>query len=335
MLKGLVVLVFLLIVSNADAQSKRHNQPQSPPLTELSKHPPSQNSQKDGAQEERASEKSPAIVKRLPAEKPKDELDREIAKQESDRQLVKFTGDLATYTKLLFIATGILAVITAGLVIVGFLQVRDAKESISAAVKSAAAAEKAANAAEAQTAIIGAQTDIITKQHAVGRLQFLATHRPRLRIRHVTIVDGSHIGHPTIFFSHGEDVKGSLTVVNIGGTKAIIIDSRYRIYFSKQGLPIATYFDETFPNLLLPGHALDVGESCAIVIADKIVMDPPRPGDGMELRAFERDSWVIYVMGQIRYQDEGGADRFIGFCRIRGGDGRFRAVNDPDYEYED
>jgi hypothetical protein len=43
----------------------------------------------------------------------------------------------------------------------------------------------------------------------------------------------------------------------------------------------------------------------------------------------------MYVMGQIRYRDSGGADRFMGFCRERGTDGRFRAVDDADYEYQD
>ena len=40
-------------------------------------------------------------------------------------------------------------------------------------------------------------------------------------------------------------------------------------------------------------------------------------------------------MGQIHYRDEDGNDRFMGFCRQWSGEGTFRAVNEPDYEYED
>jgi hypothetical protein len=301
-----------------------------------SQQPPSQPNQQPPVQEERGTEKAPVVVKILPTEKPKDELDSEIAKQESDGQLVKLTSNLATYTELLFIATAFLALGTGALVVVRFSQVRDAKESIAAAVKSAAAAEKAANAAESQTAIIGDQTDIIVKQHAVGRLQFLAAHRPRLRVRHVSIDDGSHVGLPTFFFSHGAEIKGGLVVVNVGGSPAKIIETRYRIFFSKNGLPIAAPYDTDFRfNLLLPEQVLAVGESCATPISDKIAMEPPPPGIDVDLRAFERDGWKIYVMGQIRYQDDGGSDRFMWFCRERESDGRFRAVDDPDYEYED
>jgi hypothetical protein len=64
-------------------------------------------------------------------------------------------------------------------------------------------------------------------------------------------------------------------------------------------------------------------------------MEPPRLGIDVEPRQFERGGWKIYVMGQIRYQDEGGRDRFMGFCRVGDGKSGFVAVDDPDYEYED
>jgi hypothetical protein len=120
------------------------------------------------------------------------------------------------------------------------------------------------------------------------------------------------------------EIKGGLVVVNVGGTKAVVIESRYRIFFSKTGLPAEAPYDTSpRPNLLMPGQVLTIGESCATPIFDKIVMEPPPPGIDVELRVFERDNWKIYVMGQIRYQDEGGADRFMGFCRLMDGDGRF------------
>jgi hypothetical protein len=73
--------------------------------------------------------------------------------QSIDSRLVSLTSDLARYTEWLFIATLALAFITLGLVVVGFLQIRDARKSVAAAVKSAAAAERSAAAATAQVAL--------------------------------------------------------------------------------------------------------------------------------------------------------------------------------------
>ncbi len=190
---------------------------------------------------------------------------------------------------------------------------------------------------ERQMLVAGSQADIQLKQHAIGRLQFFATHRPRLRVRHVSVVTADHIGHPTLFFNHGAQVKGALIVVNVGGSEAKTVDTRYRIFFTKTGLPASAPYDDDFrTDLLLPGQVLKVGESVATPIEDTIDMNGGGSPEGeIFLRAFDAEDWVIYVMGQIRYQDEAGADRFMGFCRKRGGDGRFSAVDDPDYEYED
>jgi hypothetical protein len=156
-----------------------------------------------------------------------------------------------------------------------------------------------------QTAILGSQADVQMKQHAVGRLQFLATHRPKLRVRHVSVADPAlHIGHPTLFYSTGEQVRGGLVVVNVGGSNATIIETRYRIFFSKTGLPITAPYDEDFrTNLLLPNYVMGSGESCATPITDTIIMDASHPDGTIEIRPFEKGGWTIYVMGQIRYRD--------------------------------
>jgi hypothetical protein len=105
------------------------------------------------------------------------------------------------------------------------------------------AGEKQSQILSQQTAILGTQGDTAVKQKEIARLQYLATHRPHLRVRHVSVVTAHHIGHPTIFFSHGAEIRGGLAVVNE--------ESRYRIFFSKDGLPLAAPYDETFHNLLL------------------------------------------------------------------------------------
>ncbi len=243
---------------------------------------------------------------------------------------------LATYTLWLATFTGLLVGVSA---FQGFFLYRaDKTARIMAETAQAQTAKMGewADAAEKQMLLTGQQADIQRKQHAVGRLQFLAVHRPRLRVRHVTITDETHkIGLPTFFFSHGAPIKGSLVVVNVGGTKATLVESRYRIYFSKIGLPAAAPYDESWHQLLLPEYEMDVGDSCATAIADTILMEEVPQELGVPLRAFERENWRIYIMGQIRYRDEDGHERFMGFCREGGKDGRFRAVDDADYEYED
>jgi hypothetical protein len=320
------------------------------------KQPEATVSQQKSPDEQKGTEQSPLIVKVAPTPKTDEEraeetkvrermAESDTKKEKSDADLVKYTAELALFTKGLFAATVALVIATVGLGVAAFIRSRDMKASIRAAQTAAIAAERQsvtmrqmADIADKQLSITGLQTDIQQKQHAVARLQFLATHRPRLRIRHVSISDPAFfIGHPTMFFNHGGEIKGGLVVVNVGGTKATIIESRYRIFFSKDGLPVTAPYESDFHNLLLAGQSLDIGESCATPIMDKIIMDPPAPGreDEVELPAFERGGWKIYVMGQIRYKDEGGAHRFMGFCRLQESDGRFRAIDDPDYEYDD
>jgi len=233
---------------------------------------------------------------------------------------------IARYTLLLAAFTAVLAISTIGLWLT----------AIGSGRKQSSDMERMADIAEKQMLIAGRQTDIQQKQHAIGRLQFLATHRPRLRVRHVSLIaQGDVIGHPTLFFANGNKIKGSLVVVNIGGSKAMIIETRYRIFFTKTGLPTSAPYDENFrSDLLLPGQTLDIGESCATPIEDEIVMEPEK-GEDRDIRQFDREEWQIYVMGQIQYQDEGGANRFMGFCRKRKPTGRFLPVKSPDYEYED
>jgi len=113
-----------------------------------SKQPSPKASEQNSTQQERGTDNSPIVVKVLPSEKTKDDLAREYTKDkkklEIDERLASLTGDLALYTKLLFIATAVLALITLGLVRASFLQVRDAKRSVAAAETAAKAAQAAA-----------------------------------------------------------------------------------------------------------------------------------------------------------------------------------------------
>jgi hypothetical protein len=233
-----------------------------------------------------------------------------------------FAGVLAFFTATLWVATRRLA--------------RSTAELSAAEVANSAELRKASDIAEKQLAIAAAQVDIQTKQHALARLEFLATHRPRLKVRHINVIDrGKALGIPNMF-DHGHEVRGGLVVVNTGGSNATIIETRYRIFFSKTGLPVEAPYDEDFrPNLLMKDQILLAGGSCATPIVDIIIMERDDPAIGKEMRKFERGGWKIFVMGQIRYRDDAGAERFMGFCQERAGDGKFIPVAEPSYEYQD
>lgn len=229
----------------------------------------------------------------------------------------------------------LLAALTALLVLFTYRLWKSTEKLWSAGEKQIEVSGKMAEVADRQLAIVGLQTDIQQKQHAVGRLQYFATHRPRLRVRHVTIKNGEVMKDQTFFFDHDAKIGGYLVVVNGGGSPADIIETRYRIFATRTGLPPeAPYDDDYRSDLLIAGQTLEAGESCVCPIADKLNM-PFETEMGRTLHQFERGGWSLFVMGQIRYQDQGGAERFMAFCRERKSDGRFRAVDDPDYEFED
>jgi hypothetical protein len=124
--------------------------------------------------------------------------------------------------------------------------------------------------------------------------------------------------------------------VNAAGTDAHIVRAAYKIYFSKTGLPVRSPLMYEGPQVLLEkGTLIKSGEAKVIDIWGKVDLGPPDSTGLRSIHEFEQEGWIVYVMGEIRYQDDSGVDHFMGFCRERRSDGRFRAVDDPDYEYQD
>jgi hypothetical protein len=72
--------------------------------------------------------------------------------------------------------TGLLALFTAVLAAVSWIEIQYLRRAETRSGELADIAQK-------QMLITARQTDIIEKQHAVGRLQFLTTHRPRITVR--------------------------------------------------------------------------------------------------------------------------------------------------------
>jgi hypothetical protein len=190
------------------------------------------------------------------------------------------------------------------------------------------------------TALLWGSTDNLWKagerQLKLIEAEFVSAHRPRLIVRHVGLAADHALAVTTILMGHDADIRGSLSIVNGGATTARIVRATCKIYFSNIGLPVRSPLMYENPSVLLePKTVIKGGESTVIEIWDKVDFGPPDSTGLRNIRQFEDEGWIVYVMGEIRYQDDSGADHFMGFCRERQSNGRFRAVDDPDYEYQD
>jgi hypothetical protein len=141
-------------------------------------------------------------------------------------------------------------------------------------------------------------------------------------------------------FEHGRRATGGRVVANSGGTSAKVMQSFYRVIFTRSdGLPFFDTGEEGDRDrvgmedvLLVPGTLLNPGASCSVPISIIINMSPERPGS---VHRFVHERWKIIVMGDMQYEDELGHSRWMGFCRKADGVGPFRVVEDPEFEYQD
>jgi low affinity Fe/Cu permease len=140
-----LAMCLALVVESAQSQ-RRSQQPRVP-------QPSTATGQQKASEEQRGTEQLPLIIQVVPSPKTEEDRDNEAAgrqriaesgrkKEQSDTDLVKYTAQLARFTRWLFYATIILGVATIGLLVAAFVQSRDTKRSIAASEKSADAATK-------------------------------------------------------------------------------------------------------------------------------------------------------------------------------------------------
>jgi hypothetical protein len=180
--------------------------------------------------------------------------------------------------------------------------------------------------------------DLAEKQHGLARLQHIAANKPFLRIRGINLDPAGPEGS---LFEKDKKIKGSLVIANGGATDATIIDSGYRFYWSNNGLPMNPPLESAEVSELVSSHDPIRGyESRSVQIESKSALDV----NGMSIMNATPHGWKLYVLGYIHYSDINGAERFMGFCRRyivpdgkgdSGPDGRFEAVANADYEYQD
>jgi len=164
------------------------------------------------------------------------------------------------------------------------------------------------------------------------RTLFLA-QRPRIRIRNVVVRPAGLTGYVKSAFFPQQFVGGQLYVVNVGGTRARLIEAHCEVYWTNAGvetLPMERPYEGNLPNLPDLTVRLEAGESWPLSF------DSDRQLSEAESDQIKRGELLIYVMGFAAYRDDLGIARRTAFCRkYDSRRARFFAVDDPDYEHEE
>lgn len=173
--------------------------------------------------------------------------------------------------------------------------------------------------------------------------EYLATHRPIIRVRNVVIKKPDQT-QPS-FFSDREPVRGQFYIANIGGSEATItgigcwvVPRDHRRINREDFLPMARPYDGEPPNILSGGDTIKlmVGGSMPIPFAgDELLNATATRQFNLKMASSFSGWWHLYVMGYIEYFDSAGTYRTTAFCREYDPNSeRFIKVSNDDYEYE-
>jgi hypothetical protein len=217
--------------------------------------------------------------------------------------------------------------VTLLLVIVGGVQIAVFLQQLKLIRESLTPAQDAANAAK-----LAATT---------ARDEFLSTHRPKIRIKHVVLT--SKIVYPDDL---GKEIQitASITIINEGvasaflhefGVKFIVEQKRYFLPPVDKFAPAKTNLDGFLPKEGLPSGMSTTLEN----VSDGTSITSQR---GFQIG---KGDWNLYCVGYFHYFDSAKRIRTTAFCRVLVfppntvsyvDTGRFRMMDpkDPDYEYE-
>jgi hypothetical protein len=180
-------------------------------------------------------------------------------------------------------------------------------------------------------------TEATRKSVETAQAEFIASHRPQIRVRNI-VVNPPRLADGRILplFSTGHAISGQLFVVNVGGSRADILDGHCTVFWTQQGqLPMRRPYEGRDDNLNIASRTLLSGQSTFGPFRSDNVL----PAEVFRIAGNEIGSWNLYVMGWIRYMDRNNDERRTSFCsefrRIGGSEGRFYKVDDPDYEREE
>jgi len=169
----------------------------------------------------------------------------------------------------------------------------------------------------------------------LARDEFNATHRPKLRVRRISLV-GFHERFDNAPIGNGEEINCILSIANIGDSTAWLMESKYRIFY-RIDLPSGESLFERNPQHIKNfSFELKPGASHIFPINDKLFI----PDEVFEIKMMHRLTFLphskkLCVIGNIWYEDNAKVSRSMGFCRELKSDRRFHSIDNPDYEYED
>jgi hypothetical protein len=151
----------------------------------------------------------------------------------------------------------------------------------------------------------------------LARTEFLSTHRPQIRIKHVWLIGD-------------KPITVRVVCVNYGTTDAVIIDYGIEYLAVAEGRrpPPDKKIEPIRVDLSLPsGVSLELPDFFATFTANQ------------EFGIGQRKA-NLYCMGYVHYRDGVGRLRTTAFCRVLKfdpvhGTGFFGSAGEPDYEYED
>jgi hypothetical protein len=172
------------------------------------------------------------------------------------------------------------------------------------------------------------------KSIALSRDEFISSQRPKLRVRNVVFTGQSFnegFGRPRM-------PSGQFYVVNVGGTRAHIIDSLTMTSWCPTRLPMRRPYEGMDGNGAVPIQTLEPGEPGVGIFGSDFTLTR---GQWQEMGR-PIGAGNLCVLGWVDYKDDRGFRRRTAFCReFRSveldapGEGRFVPVDDPDYEYEE
>lgn len=174
------------------------------------------------------------------------------------------------------------------------------------------------------------QGRLLNRTVDLGREEFISTHRPRLVVRRVSVVENNGI-YGIQYFIH-----------NIGDSRATIVKVSDRVWLPTQteNLPaIPDYEESRDMNTILNSGQWMGGlhtpttinqERLGLVFGyNNVIKEMP------SLSNLQEDGGILFL-GFIEYEDQVGTTRNTAFLRqFDFKTERFNAINHPDYEYQD
>lgn len=157
------------------------------------------------------------------------------------------------------------------------------------------------------------------KQIALAREAMGATQRPRIAVRRMAVV-----------LAPEEPIKIEFAIVNVGEAAATSYTWNTAILYLKAAGAIQEAPTFELGTAGSSDAALQPGEGKNIQYADGGDLGPK------QLRDITYGTEILHVIGYITYRDKRGTTRRTGFLRHYDRESRrFRAVDDPEYEYQD